>query len=64
MTKKYKIKAGSIDQNLKTKFMELLTSSKNCDKKYKESTDSKFVTKNDRRYLNLKNDKNKNIIVG
>ena len=26
-----------------------LTSSKNCDKKYKESTNSKFVRKNDRR---------------
>ena len=43
--------------------MELFDCLKNCDRKYKESTDSKFVRKFDRRYSNLKNEKNRNIIV-
>ena len=43
--------------------MEFLDCLKNCDRIYKESTDSKFLRKNYRRYFNLKNDKNKNIIV-
>ena len=43
-------------------FWNSLTASKNCDQKYKEITDSKFVRKIDKRYFNLKNEKNKNII--
>ena len=57
------MKGGSVYQNLKTKVMELFDCLKNCDRKYKESTDSKFVRKFDRRYSNLKNEKNRNIIV-
>ena len=39
------MKGGYVDQNLKTEFMEFFDCLKNCDIKYKESTDSKFVRK-------------------
>ena len=63
MNYKYKIKGRSVDQNLKTKVMVLSDYLKTCDRKYKKSTNSKFVRKSYRRYFNLKNDKNKDIIV-
>ena len=43
--------------------MEFFDCLRKCGEKYKESTYSKFVRKNDRRYINLKNNKDKNIIV-
>ena len=39
------MKGGSVDQNLKTKFMELFDCLKKCDRKYKESIDSIFMKK-------------------
>ena len=62
MTDKWKIKNGYVDQNLIFKWNSL-TASNVFDIKYKESIDSKLVRKYDRRYFNLKNDKDKNIIV-
>ena len=57
------MKGGSVYRNIKTKCMELFDCFKNGERKYKESPGSKFVSKNDRRYFNLKNEKNKNITV-
>ena len=57
------MKVSSVDWNLKTKFMELIDCLKNCDRKYRESTDLKFARNIDRRYFNLKDEKNKIIIV-
>ena len=39
------MKGGSIDKDLKKRLYNSLTASNNCDWKYKESTDSKFVRK-------------------
>ena len=58
--KKYQMKGSYVDINLK-KLWNSLTASKNCDIKYKEIIDSKFVIKIYRRYFNLKKEK-KNII--
>ena len=39
------MKGVSIDRNRKMKFMVFFECLKNCDRKYKEITDSKFVRK-------------------
>ena len=51
------MKGGYVDRNLKIKVMELFNCLKNCDRKYKESTDSEFVREIYRRYFSMKNNK-------
>ena len=57
------MKGGSVDQHLNKKVWNYLIASRHCDWKYKDSTYSKFLRKIDRRYFNLKNEENNNIIV-
>ena len=57
------MKVGSVDRNIKTKVIKFFACVKTCDREYKSIIDSKFVRKFDRRYFNMKYDKNNNIIV-
>ena len=57
------MKVGSVDINIKTKVINFFACVKTCDREYKAITYSKFVRKFDRRYFNMKYDKNNNIIV-